>query len=101
MKLKMTHRALRIPTERCTHPSGTKQTAIDIENFSTIYEHPATRDMCKNHEFLVKNITDVRNCIRDQFYRLVIDFRDLNRKTEYDISSASTIFNVLANELGP
>jgi hypothetical protein len=59
------------------------------------------RDMCKNHEFLVKHITDVRNCISDQFYRLVIDFRDLNRKTQYDTSSASTIFNVLANELGP
>lgn len=43
MKLKLTRRALRIPTERCTHPSGTQQTAIHVENFSTIYEHPATK----------------------------------------------------------
>ena len=40
-----------------------------------------------------------KNRIRAQSYRLGIDFRNFNRKTDNDLRSASAVLNVLVNDL--
>ena len=58
-----------------------------------------SRDLCRNRAFLVKQRTAVKNRIRDQAYRLGIDFRDFNKKTDNDLRSASCVLNALVNDL--
>ena len=58
-----------------------------------------SRDLCRNRAFLVKQRTAVKNRIRDQAYRLGIDFRDFNKKTDNDLRSAGSVFNALVNDL--
>ncbi len=47
----------------------------------------------------MKQRTAVKNRIRDEAYRLGIDFRDSNGKTDSDLRSTSNVLNALVNEL--
>jgi hypothetical protein len=82
------------------HPAGTPQTAICIGSYLPSMDFLRPCDLVRNHEFLVKHRTEVRKCIWDQSYRLGFYLRDFNRRTDNDITSASSILNALTNELG-
>lgn len=60
-----------------------------------------SRGLCRNSVFLVKQGTADRNRIRNQSYRMCIDFRNFNKKTDNDLRSASRVLNALVNDLKP
>ena len=58
-----------------------------------------SRDLCRNRAFLVKQRTAVKNRIRDQAFRLGMDFGNFNRRTDDDLRSAGSVLNALVNDL--
>ena len=56
------------------------------------------RNLCRNRDFLVRQRTRVANRIRDQAYRLAIEFSDINRQSLDILSSVSPILSSLVNE---
>ena len=58
-----------------------------------------SRDLCRNRAFLVKQRTAVKNRIRDQAFRLGMDFGNFNRKTDDDLRSISPVIMALVNSL--
>ena len=58
-----------------------------------------SRDLTRNRIFLVKQRTAVKNRIRDQAFRLGMDFRDFNRKTNDELRSTNPVLKALVNDL--
>ncbi len=57
------------------------------------------RDLCRNRDFLIRQRTPTKNNIRDQAYRLCIDFERFNRETLKMLSEKSPVLNTLVEQL--
>jgi transposase len=57
------------------------------------------RDLCRNRDFLVRQRTAVKNRIRDQAYRLCIDFDYFNRSTIEMLCGCSPVLKTLVEQL--
>ena len=58
-----------------------------------------SRDLTRNRNFLVKQRTAVKNRIRDQAFRLGMDFMNFNRKTDDELRLISPVLRALVNDL--
>ena len=57
------------------------------------------RDLCRNRDFLIRQRTATKNRIRDQAYRLCIDFDHFNKETLKMLSEKSPVLNTLVEQL--
>ena len=69
------------------------------ESYLPSREISDARNVCRNRNFLIRQRTAIKNRIRDQSYRLGIDFSGYNKKNISMLSEASPVLKILINDV--
>jgi len=69
------------------------------ESYLPPAETREARNLCRNRNFLIRQRTALKNRIRDQSYRLGIDFRGYTKKNLDLLKSGSQVLKVLVEDL--
>ena len=69
------------------------------ESYLPSYETREERNLCRNKNFLVRQRTSIKNRIRDQSYRMGMDFYGYNKKNLSMLRDASPVLRILVDDL--
>lgn len=69
------------------------------ESYLPPAEVTRARNLCRSRQFLIRNRTATKNRIRDQAYRIGIDFKYFTKVEMKRLSSATPILQILIDEL--
>ncbi|MCL6002307.1 MAG: hypothetical protein M0Z77_11075 [Thermoplasmatales archaeon] len=69
------------------------------ESYLPSREISESRNVCRNRNFLVRQRTAIKNRIRDQSYRLGIDFVGFTKKSLSTLRDVSPMLRILVDDL--